>query len=145
MGRSATEGMGDQPPALCLCERSRSPCHPALWHQAFSVLPQRSWSWIWAGRILKAVPGTWGIWVLMEGGCGWKEKEAPIPLGKPQFPFRWECVLVSGVLCFLEDVEGLNGGSVAVPRIGWDSDNCLRLPIPGSAAVPCNRAVSHIS
>lgn len=76
---------------------------------------------------------------------GWKEKEAPIPLGKAQFPFRWECVLVSGVLCFLEDVEGLNGGSVAVPRIGWDSDNCLRFPIPGSAAVPCNRAVGHIS
>lgn len=74
----------------------------------------------------------------------WKEKEAPVPLGKAQFPFVGN-VLVSGVLCLLEDVEGLNGGSVAVPRIGWDSDNCLRLPTPGSAAVPHHRDVGHTS
>lgn len=59
-------------------------------------------------------------------------------VGKAQFPFRWECVLVSVFFCCLEGGEGLNGGSVEVPRIGWDSDNCLRLPSPGSAAVPCS-------
>lgn len=67
------------------------------------------------------------------------------PLGKGSISLHRECVLVSGVLCFLEGVEGLNGGSVAVPRIGWGSDNCLLLPISGSAAVPCNPAIGHIS
>lgn len=78
-------------------------------------------------------------------GGGLEREGRANPLGKGSISLRWKCVLVSVVLCFLEEVEGLNGGSVAVPRIGWDSDNCLRLPIPGSTAVPCNRAIGHIS
>lgn len=69
-----------------------------------------------------------------------------MPLGKKApFPTQGSVSLRLVFCCFLEGVEELTGGSVAVPRIGWDCGNCLRLPSPGSAAVPCSQAVSHTS
>lgn len=67
------------------------------------------------------------------------------PWERPHFPFVGSVSLYLLFSCFLEGLEGLNRGSVAVPGIGWGRGNCLWLPSLDSAAVPCSRAIGHIS
>lgn len=50
------------------------------------------------------------------------------PWERPHFPFVGSASLYLLFFCFLEGVEGLTRGSVAVPRIGWGRGKCLWLP-----------------
>lgn len=103
---------------------------------------------VWAGSSLRVVHDTCvgarayalGVPKAEEG-----RRKHHWPWERLHFPFVGRVSLYLVFFCFLESVEGLNRGSVAVPRIGWDRGNCLWLPSIDSAAVPCSQAISYIS